>query len=479
MADYGASDTSTTVLGNNQFPISEVYVPNGSLTALEGGPASTDSGGKKSAPASMYVKDGGDVTQGTSTDANTVNSVMGRLTKIRDLLSATLTVAVSGNVTEANSAAIKADLDAILAALDDGQETMANSLSVAIASDQSAVPVSGSVSVSNFPGTQPVSGTVSVNALPAGSNTIGGVELVDSGGTNKASISAGGAVKVDNSAVTQPVSGSVSVSNFPGTQAVSGTVTANVGTTNGLALDTSVNGVIVAQGSTTSGEKGPLVQGAVTTAAPTYTTAQTSPISLTTAGAVRVDGSATTQPVSGTFWQATQPVSGTVTVQQSTASNLKVDLSGTAANATAIKVDGSAVTQPVSGTVTANQGGTWTEAPSAATSGGSTPYHLISAATTNATNVKNAAGNLYGFEISNTNAAARYVRFYDSASAPTMGTTPIKKTVQIPGNATVIRAYPVGLSFGSGIGFSTTTAMGDADTSTVGAGDLSIDLDYK
>jgi len=40
--------------------------------------------------------------------------------------------------------------------------------------------------------------------------------------------------------------------------------------------------------------------------------------------------------------------SGTVTVQQSTAANLKVDLSGTSANATAIKVDGSAVTQPVS-----------------------------------------------------------------------------------------------------------------------------------
>jgi hypothetical protein len=56
----------------------------------------------------------------------------------------------------------------------------------------------------------------------------------------------------------------------------------------------------VAQGSATAGEKGPLVQGAVTTAAPSYTTAQTSPLSLTTAGAVRVDGSATTQPISGT-----------------------------------------------------------------------------------------------------------------------------------------------------------------------------------
>lgn len=49
-------------------------------------------------------------------------------------------------------------------------------------------------------------------------------------------------------------------------------------------------------------------------------------------------------------------VDGIVTVTQSTASNLKVDLSGTSANATAIKVDGSAVTQPVSGTITANAG---------------------------------------------------------------------------------------------------------------------------
>jgi hypothetical protein len=48
---------------------------------------------------------------------------------------------------------------------------------------------------------------------------------------------------------------------------------------------------------------------------------------------------------------STTAVTGNVTVVQGTASNLKVDLSGTAANATAIKVDGSAVTQPVSGNI--------------------------------------------------------------------------------------------------------------------------------
>ncbi len=35
-----------------------------------------------------------------------------------------------------------------------------------------------------------------------------------------------------------------------------------------------------------------------------------------TANGVKVDGSAVTQPVSGTFWQTTQPVSGTVTADQ-------------------------------------------------------------------------------------------------------------------------------------------------------------------
>ncbi len=45
----------------------------------------------------------------------------------------------------------------------------------------------------------------------------------------------------------------------------------------------------VAQGSTTSGQTGSLVMGAVTTSAPSYTTAQTSPMSLTTSGATRMD----------------------------------------------------------------------------------------------------------------------------------------------------------------------------------------------
>ncbi len=99
---------------------------------------------------------------------------------------------------------------------------------------------------------------------------------------------------------TQPVSGTVTANAGTGTFTVGGTVTANIGTSGSLALDASVTGLQVTQGSTTTGQKGELIQGAVTTSAPTYTTGQTNPLSLTTAGGLRIDGSGVTQPVSGT-----------------------------------------------------------------------------------------------------------------------------------------------------------------------------------
>lgn len=66
----------------------------------------------------------------------------------------------------------------------------------------------------------------------------------------------------------------------------------------GAATEATLAKLPLAQGSATTSQSGILAQGAVTTAAPTYTTAQTSPLSLTTAGALRTDSSAVTQPIS-------------------------------------------------------------------------------------------------------------------------------------------------------------------------------------
>jgi len=76
-----------------------------------------------------------------------------------------------------------------------------------------------------------------------------------------------------------------------------------------------IDNLPVTQGSTTSGQSGVLTQGAVTTSAPTYTNGQTSPYSLTTAGAIRVDGSGVTQPVSGTV-TTTPPSNASTNITQ-------------------------------------------------------------------------------------------------------------------------------------------------------------------
>jgi hypothetical protein len=103
----------------------------------------------------------------------------------------------------------------------------------------------------------------------------------------------------------------------------------------------------------------------------------------------------------------------------------------------------------------------------------------MSAASTNATSLKVSAGQIYGFSISNANTSARYFKIYNKASAPTVGTdTPIM-TVQVPGNGTVIRAFPVGLALGTGIAWAATGGIADGDTTAIGANDLSIDIDYK
>ena len=109
-----------------------------------------------------------------------------------------------------------------------------------------------------------------------------------------------------------------------------------------------MTGLVVPQGASTTGQSGVLIYGTVTAVAPTYTTAQTHPLSLTLVGGLRVDGSGVTQPVSGTFWQATQPVSGTVTANAGTGTlAVSGPLTDTQLRATPV---------PVSGTVTANAG---------------------------------------------------------------------------------------------------------------------------
>lgn len=111
------------------------------------------------------------------------------------------------------------------------------------------------------------------------------------------------------------------------------------------------------------------------------------------------------------------------------------------------------------------------------TSGGLTVFHLISAATTNATSIKASAGQVYGWFIQNTNAATRYVKFHNTAGTPTAGTG-VVLSLGIPAGGAANVEFTNGIQFTTGIGITTVTGITDADSVAVAANDLNINLLY-
>jgi hypothetical protein len=154
----------------------------------------------------------------------------------------------------------------------------------------------------------------------------------------------------------------------------------------------------------------------------------------TLANAVRIDPiGTTTQPVSlaasvavtGTFWQTTQPVSGTFWQ----------------------------ATQPVSlaSTITVTQ--------TPATSGGLSFYSgSINAA---ATTVKASAGQLYGYDLYNSNASAVYVQVFNKLiGSVTLGTTVADMVIVLPAGGGRNVSYDSGIAMSTGISFACTTTRG-------------------
>lgn len=255
-------------------------------------------------------------------------------------------------------------------------------------------------------------------------------------------------------------------------------------------------------------------------------------------GAVVISSSALP---SGASTAAKQPALGTA----GTASADVITVQGIA-SMTALKVDGSAVTQPVSGTVTVTDGagalnaiidsGTltavtaitnalpagnnnigdvdvassvlptgastlaeqqtqtaslsvlddWDESDRAktnsilkpTTAGGLTTYHLVSAGSTNATNIKASAGQLYGWYIYNSNAAARKVAFHNTAGTPTAGASVYFSVMLPPGSAANVFSE-TGMAFSTGIAITTVTEIADSGNTAVAANDLIINLWYN
>lgn len=115
--------------------------------------------------------------------------------------------------------------------------------------------------------------------------------------------------------------------------------------------------------------------------------------------------------------------------------------------------------------------------------GGATPYSWLADGSTTAISIKGAPSQLTDIQVTNTLAAAVYVRLYNTASAPTCtSATGIVARYIIPANATGAGAtfdFPVGKAFTVGIGACITTTVADTNNTAVASASVAISVNYR
>ncbi len=112
------------------------------------------------------------------------------------------------------------------------------------------------------------------------------------------------------------------------------------------------------------------------------------------------------------------------------------------------------------------------------TSGGPTKHSIVSAASTNATSVKGSAGQVYKLTVTNNSTSARYFKFYNKATAPTVGSDAPVWRVMIPASGGFVDEFVLGLPFATGIAYALTTGAADSDSGSVGLSEVLVNLTY-
>lgn len=128
-----------------------------------------------------------------------------------------------------------------------------------------------------------------------------------------------------------------------------------------------------------------------------------------------------------------------------------------------------------------NNTGTISLKPSSTGANGTTPYKLISLATTNANMVKASGGNLYSIVAIGLTSTVRYLKLYNKATVPTVGTDVPLMTIPIPANtqgAGIAIPFSMGVNFPLGIAIAITSGLADNNTGAILANDVVVNLTY-
>lgn len=97
---------------------------------------------------------------------------------------------------------------------------------------------------------------------------------------------------------------------------------------------------------------------------------------------------------------------------------------------------------------------------------------ISAAASTNGTSAKATPGLLFSAIGYNAAASARYLKFYNKVSSPTVGTDTPLMTIYLPATTSFALDFADGVHFTNGIAYALTTGSADNDTGALTAADV-------
>jgi hypothetical protein len=105
-----------------------------------------------------------------------------------------------------------------------------------------------------------------------------------------------------------------------------------------------------------------------------------------------------------------------------------------------------------------------------------TPFNRISDASNNALVVQATPGRVTGGYAINTNAAVRYLKLYNKATAPDPATDTPVMVIPLPPSVAVPLKFGAGLGFATGIGMLLVTGVANTNNTAVAANEISVGL---
>jgi len=214
------------------------------------------------------------------------------------------------------------------------------------------------------------------------------------------------------------------------------------------------------------------IGGTFTTALPTYTTGQQTDLQTTARGEVYC--ALSIGAVSATVKAASTAAATTDTalVVSMAGANSAVKI-GDGTNNAAVKAASTAAAATDPAAVVSLSPNSPITLPTPSTS------IISSAATTNATSVKATAGTVYSLTANNTAGTAAFIKLYNLATAPTVGTSVPTLTFSVPANGSINVTFGTsGARFATGIALAITNLGTDADATAVTAAQIKSVLAY-